>query len=195
MSGALAPSARPTRALGLYAFVFGVAALALVAGAAGGLRLFSEPSAHGDHAQASLGRPIPTSFGWVSVNQVHRLRGPNAAELIRWRTGVEAIQVSLTLTNLEGRKLTLAADQFDLRVDATGALIAPGIWSLPYHPPRGQWAGKALFRFVVPRTASLSFVFRDPGRRAPMLIPVGHVSSAPEASLNLDSHPGHGSYP
>jgi hypothetical protein len=185
---------RPAKALGLYAFVFGVAALAVVAGATAGLRLVLQ-SPHHDHVQTSLGRPIPTSFGWVSVNQVVRLQGPNAAELVRFQNGVEAIQVSLTLTNLEGRKLALSADQFDLRVNATGALIAPGIWSLPYHPPSGLWAGKALFRFVVPRHAALSFVFRDPGRRLPTSIAIGHAASAPEASLNLDSHPGHGSYP
>jgi hypothetical protein len=192
--GAFAPSVRPTRALGLYAFVVGVAALALVAAATGGLRLLAEPAAH-NHAHTAVGRPIPTSFGWVSVNQVVRLRGQNAAELIRRQPDVEAIQVSVTLTNLEDRKLKLSADQFQLRVDATRARIAPGIWSLPYHPPRGQWAGKALLRFIVPADASLSFVFRDPGRRLPVLIPVGEVGSAPEASLNLDSHPGHGSYP
>jgi hypothetical protein len=187
---------RRPRALGLYAFVFGVAALAVVAGAAAaGLRLLTEPAAQHEHAQTNLGRPIPTSFGWVSINQVHRLRGPNAAELVRFQNGVEAMQVSVTLTNLSGRQLTLSAAEFDLRVDATGALIAPGIWSLPYHPPRGQWAGKALFRFLVPAHGSLSFVFRDPGRRQPMLIPIGDAASAPEASLNLDSHPGHGSYP
>jgi hypothetical protein len=196
MRGALAPSLRPTRALGLYAFVFGVAALALVAGAAAGLRLVLQPAPRHDHAaQANLGRPIPTSFGWVSVNQVVRLQGPNAAELVRFRNGVEAVQVSLTLTNLEGRGLTLSADQFDLRVDATGALIAPGIWALPYHPPTGAWAGKALFRFVVPRHGALSFVFRDPGRRRPTSIALGHAALAPAATLNLDSHPGHGSYP
>jgi hypothetical protein len=195
VSGALAPSVRRTRKLGLYAFVFGVAALAVVAGAAAGLRLFAEPTAQHEHAQANLSRPIPTSFGWVSVNQVNRLRGPNAAELVRFEYGVEAIQISVTLTNLAGRKLALSADQFDVRVDATGALIAPAVSSMPYHPARGQWAGKALLRFLVPAQGSLSFVFRDPGRRAPMLIPIGHVAAAPEASLNLDSHPGHGSYP
>jgi hypothetical protein len=83
-----------------------------------------------------------------------------------------------------------------VRVDVTGQLIAPAIWSLPYHKPRGQWAGKALFRFVVPNDGStLSLAFRDPGRRRPMLIALGNVDTAPEAKLNLDSHPGHGSYP
>jgi hypothetical protein len=194
VSGALAPSVRPTRALGLYAFVLGVAALAIAAGAAGGLRLLAGPKAH-DHPPADIGRVIPTSFGVISINEVVRLRGPNARELIRKQTGVDAIQVSVTLTNLNGGRLPLSADQFDLRVDSTGALIAPGIWALPYHPPRGIWAGKALFRFVVPDNALLSFVLRDPGRRDPMLISLGHVSSAPEAPVNLDSHPGHGSYP
>lgn len=194
MSGVLAPSVRPPRAVGLYALVFGIAAMAVVAGAAAGLRVLAHP-AHHEHAPSHVGHVIPTSFGNVSINQVVRVRGPNARELIRSMKGVEAIQVSVTLTNLEGRRITLTADQFDLREDGTGNLFAPGIWSLPYHPPHGQWAGKALFRFVVPDRALVSFVFRDRGRRAPLLIPLGRIDAAPEASLNLDSHPGHGSYP
>jgi hypothetical protein len=181
--------------LGLYAFVFGIAAMAVVAGAVAGVRLVAQPSAHGEHVQSNLGRPIPTSFGWVSVNQVVRLGGPPAAELVRFRNGVEAIQVSVTLTNLDGRRLRLSADQFAVRVDVTRRSIAPGVWSLPYHPPTGMWAGKALLRYLVPRHAALSFVFRDPGRVRPISVPLGHAGAAPEASLNLDNHAVHGSYP
>jgi len=191
---AVAPSVQPPRARGLYSFVLGVSALAIVACAAAGLRFFGEAHQHND-AQPNLSRPIPTSFGWISINQVHKLEGPNAAELIQFRNGVEALQVSVTLTNLAARNLNLAARQFEIRVDGTGALIAPAISSLPYHPSTGTWAGKALFRFVVPRHAPLSFVFRDPGRRTPVAISIGHAGAAPEATLNLDSHPGHGSYP
>jgi hypothetical protein len=51
-------------------------------------------------------------------------------------------------------------------------------------------------RFIVPNQAFLSFVFRDRGRRSPILIPLGRIDAAPEeASVNLDSHPRHGSHP
>jgi hypothetical protein len=188
---------RPARALGLYAFVFGVATLALLAAVAA-LALArqgrTEPVAAAPapaYAPSQVGRPFPTSFGVVSVDQFVTLRRPNGRALIASQPEQEGIQVAVTLTNLGNPPLALSTRMFGVRVDATGSRVAPAISSLPASVS-GQSARKALFRFLVPNVGSqLTLVFRDPGRQRPLLIDLGRVDTARVIPLNLDIQLSH----
>jgi hypothetical protein len=193
VSGALAPTVRPTRALGLYAFIFGVAAIAVLSGAAalvlavqGRTDIVAAPPAP-KVAPSQLGRPVVASFGVVSVDQFVKLRRPNGGAL-RGLTGREAVQVAVTVTNLRGSPLTLSARMFRLRVDAAGPAIAPTVWNLPETVMR-QSARRALLRYVIPRAESLlTLAIRADGRRPPVLIALGRADAAPVIPLNVDLH-------
>jgi hypothetical protein len=200
VSGALAPSVRPTRALGIYAFIFGVAAVAALSGVAalvlavrGRTDTAAAPPA-AKVAPSQLDRPVIANFGVVSVDQFVKLRRPNGGAL-RGLTGRrEAVQVAVTLTNLRDSPLTLSARMFRLRVDTAGPAIAATVWNLP-DTVRRQSARKVLLRYVVPSAESLlTLAIRADGRRPPVLIALGRADAAPVIPLNVDLHVSNGTH-
>jgi hypothetical protein len=165
---ALAPSVQPTRALGLYAFIFGVASLALLAGVAG-LRLVTEgPPPPAPH----LGQAVSTSFGVISVDQVERLAASNPDQ--RGVTpGQSELQVALTMTNLLDRSVRYSRDQVSLRIGKNGSPIPVNSASIHAGELRGSTAFRTISRFVVPADASDLWVAFADGDRRPILIKLG----------------------
>lgn len=191
MSGAFAPSVRPTRAPGLYAFVFGVGALALLVGAVG---LLNAVRGH-DVAEAvavaaapspsQVGRPIRTSFGVVSVDQVGTLkvRGVPAGKIV--------VQVAVTMTNLGRRPLPLASSQFSLRLGGDGPIVGVRNATLAEDQLGAGTARKTLLRFVVPRQRARLFLsYRDPRRERPVVIDAGSATKAATGPAVVSVHPG-----
>jgi hypothetical protein len=165
---ALAQPVQPPRALGLYAFIFGVASLALVAGVAG-LRLVAEgpppPPAH-------LGQAVPTSFGVISVDQVERLASANP-DRRGVAPGQSELQVALTMTNLLDRALPYSREQVSLRIGKNGAPIPVKSASIRSGELKGSTAFRTISRFVVPVGASDLWVAFADGARRPILIQLG----------------------
>jgi hypothetical protein len=182
----LAPSVQPPRALGLYAFIFGVAALALAAGVAA-VRLAAE----GPPPPAPrLGQAIPTSFGVISVDQVERLAASNP-DRRKLAPEQSELQIALTTINVLDRSVPYSRDQVSLRLGRDGAPIPVKSASIHSGKLKGSTAFRSIFRFVVPNGPSELWVaFRDPSRSRPILIELGSgpfpvgLSSAYNRSLH-----------
>lgn len=173
--------------LGLHA-AFAAVAVAAIAGTVLSVGILAAPTAREPEIRSDIGRVVTTSFGVMSVDHAVWLRGA-AARQIAQRAGERAygedgLQVAVTLTNLRGRRLALSQRQLRLRIaggPAQSAVLAstwPG-WVDP------QSAKKALFRFAAPRGDELLWVeFRDPGRRAPIVLALGRAEAlGPEISI------------
>jgi hypothetical protein len=181
----------------LYVFLLGVAGLAAMSAVAA-LALQGDPGSAAvprvpKPAPSQVGRPFAASFGFVSVDQFVKLRRPGGGAL-KGLTGREAVQVAVTMTNLRGSPLALAARMFRVRVDPAGPSIAPTVWNMP-DTVRRQSARRALLRYVVPSAESLlTLAIRADGRRPPVLIALGRADAAPMIPLNIDLHVSDGQH-
>jgi hypothetical protein len=124
-------------------------------------------------AAPRVGDRVETSFGTMSVDYVARMVGGTAPMGVRTERGEVAIQVGVTLTNLERTPLRYRPSLFRVKGGRNGA-IAPG--RLIDGAVQPLSAHRFTVRYAVPATGLLPpLVFRDPGNDAPVNVPLGRL--------------------
>jgi hypothetical protein len=122
-------------------------------------------------APGAVGQRLTTSFGSMSVDYVVRLVGDRKPMGVTVGRGEMAIQLGVTLTNVERRALRFSPTMFQLPGAARGAV---DVGRLPGDAVPARRAHRFVVRYAVPATAALgSLRFRDPGRAAPVVVPLG----------------------
>lgn len=199
MTGVLAPPVRPTRALGIYAFVLGVAALALLAAGAAlliALRGGAEPIAAAQGSPGSqVAQPIRTSFGAVAVEGTHVLglappeRGPHGAHPVGDKGYLE---IRIALANTRARATLYSPGQFRLRLP-TGRTITALRANVKAGLLRPNMTIHARLVFIAPVAAApLALEFQDLARPQPLRVPIGRVHGAPTSATRQDPNHPHG---
>jgi len=198
MNGAMTATQRQIRArypVELITLVI-VAALAMV----GTLIAIDTFTAAHDEAlsphAASVGEPIATSYGSITIQHVTTIGGLTSQELGGMTHGISnlvlsdgaQVEVLVLLANQSDRTVRVTPSQFSLSVEGATELAAPSQSSIKPVTLKAGASVEATLTFVVPQSgARMSVVYRDPGG-AGIIVPAGQLDTAPTVADDGHSH-------
>ncbi|MCU1655783.1 MAG: hypothetical protein JWO57_439 [Pseudonocardiales bacterium] len=180
------PELRPVRKGWL---VVATASAAVVLGVLLSLRTLLPAASYHKTTNFVIGDDVPTSFGVVAVEFVRTVDGVTHRALAGATHGVsglvgdgkQQIQVAVALTNRSKDPLTYSVRQFELRATSKGkaTVLLPTAGDLPDGRMLPDAGIEGHLDFTLPAAdASMSLVFHDPDRRAPVVIDLGKIIPA-----------------
>ena len=157
-----------------------------VAGAALALAAFTAGAEDHDHA-ASVGEPIATSFGSVTVEHVTTLGGLTSQELGGVTHGISnlvlagdvQVEVSVVVANRGDKPVSVVPDQFSLTVAGSATPVAMSGATIKPLRLRPGGTVEATLTFVVPQSGQQMTVgYADPDGEV-ITVPAGQLDLAP----------------
>lgn len=159
------------------------------------VRALAPASSHEKHATFVIGDDVPTSFGIVAVEFVRTVDGVTHRALAGATHGVsglvgdgkQQIQVAVALTNRGSTPLAYAVRQFTLRATVKGktTILSATAGDLPDGRILPDAGIEGHLDFTLPAAdATMSLLFQDPGRSAPVVIDLGKITAATPAPVH-----------
>lgn len=136
---------------------------------------------------ASIGEPIATSFGSITIARVETLGGLTSQELGGMTHGIQnvvlsdgaQVEVSVLLANRSDGTVRVTPSQFYLTVEGATEPALPSESSIKPVTLRAGASVEATLTFVVPQSgARMSVGYADPGG-ARITVPAGKLGQAP----------------
>ncbi|MDT4975366.1 MAG: hypothetical protein QOG98_1124 [Pseudonocardiales bacterium] len=159
------------------------------------VRTLMPTSQHHGSGSFTIGDDVPTSFGIVAVEFVRSVDGVTHRALAGATHGVsglvgdgkQQIQVAVALTNRGKQPMTYSVRQFQLRATVKGktSLLPATAGDLPDGRILPDAGIEGHLDFTLPAAdATMSLVFHDAGRSAPVVIGLGRITATVPGSVH-----------
>jgi hypothetical protein len=168
--------------------VVATASAAVVLGVLLSVRTLLPAASHDKAGDFVIGDDVPTSFGIVAVEFVRSVDGVTHRALAGATHGVsglvgdgkQQIQVAVAITNRSKQPLTYSVRQFELRATIKGkaTVLRPTAGDLPDGRMLPAAGIEGHLDFTLPAAdASMSLLFHDAARSAPVVINLGKITA------------------